>query len=98
MYGERLENVALLGHPADTRCSTFKRRQRVQRHTAKGDAPGMLARGTGQGVHQRRLAGSVATQQGQGFTLGQREIDAREHHGFAVTGAQIFYFQQLSHG
>jgi len=64
VHRERLEDIALLRHPADAGGSTFVRGQRVQGAAGQHDAAAMLARSTCQRVDQGGLAGAVTPKQG----------------------------------
>ena len=99
VHGERLEDVALLRHPADARRRALVRGQPVQHGAPQRHAARMLARGARQRVDQRGLARAVAAQQGQGVAFGQRERNALQHHGLAVARAEAFDAQQfIRHG
>ncbi len=68
-----------------------QRRSRCAR--TQGDAAAVLARGTGQRVHQGGFAGTVAPQQRQGFAFVEGQVDAVQNHSLTVTGTQIFNAQ-----
>ena len=60
VHRQRLEDVALLRHPADAGCRARIRRQLVQCRAGQRDAAGMALRCPRQRVDQRGLAGTVA--------------------------------------
>jgi hypothetical protein len=62
----------------------------MQFNTIQADTSAMLTCGTRDGVHQRGFARAVATQQGQGFTLRQRQVHIVQDDGFTITSAQRF--------
>ena len=71
MHGERFEYIALLWHPANASRRTLVRGQAMQRHAVQMDTSAVLLRSAHQGVHQGRLAGAIAPQQGQRVALRQ---------------------------
>ncbi|OQC05992.1 MAG: hypothetical protein BWX79_02174 [Alphaproteobacteria bacterium ADurb.Bin100] len=98
VHRQRLEDVALLRHPADARSRALVRRQPVQHDAAEQDGAAVLVRGARQGVHQGGLARAIAAQQRQGLALGQRKAHVLQHHGLAIARAQALNLQQIRHG
>ena len=65
---------------------------------AEGQTLALLGRnGTGKTTLINTIAGAVSAQQRQCFTFVNRDVDATQHHRLAITGAQIFDAQQISH-
>ena len=64
MHGERLENIALLRHPANAGGGTQVRGQGVQRYApgavTESDAARVLTGGASNGVEQGGFAGAIA--------------------------------------
>jgi hypothetical protein len=98
VHRERLEDVALLRHPADAGGRALVRRELVQsRLPTERDGPPCWRVAPGQRVDQRRLARAVAAEQRERLPFAERERHVVQHHGLAVARAQVVDAQQLRH-
>ena len=97
LHRERLEDVALLRHPADAGDRARLRGRRRQVAAVEHDRSGEAPRDPHDRVHERRLAGAVAPEHRQRFAARHRERNARDHDRFAVAGRHAVEAQKLRH-
>src|SRR5262245_96337 len=94
---ERLEDVALLRHPADAGMRALVGPQRRDVAAVDRDAAGDEPGHADDRVDQRGLAHAVASEQGERLPLGERERDRIEHDGLAVARGQPVDGEEIRH-
>ena len=97
MHRERLEDVALLGHPADAGERALLRRQSGDVAPREHDGAAAVAGDADDGVDERGLAHAVAAEQRQRLALRQRERDVGKDHRLAIAGPQPLDAEKISH-
>jgi hypothetical protein len=97
VYRERLEDVALLRHPADADMGALVGAQHGDIGAVERDGAAEIAGDADHGIDQRGLAHAVAAQERQRLAFGKVQRHVRQHHGLAVAGRQILDAQKLTH-
>ena len=78
MYGQRLEDIALLRHPANADVRPLIRPQPREIEAVERDLAGEITSDAHDGIDQRRFAHAVAAEQRQRLSLRERQRDARQ--------------------
>ena len=83
------EQLALLGHQCDAQHHAFFERQRADGLSLKLDVA-LRRQDAHQGVEEGRFSGAVGADHGDHAAFGRLQVDAMQHLGLAIAGAQAF--------
>ncbi len=87
------ENLAALGHLGDAHQHPFAGRQVIDAFSVEQDLSLLRRQQSGDGLDQRRLAGTVGTDQRDDLAGAHRQIDVLHYRSAVVSGAEAAHLK-----